>query len=94
MRKRAPKSRAKQLQHTKQLVDVLDQAEYMLRIAYRRTSGQGPEWARLEWLMMQTIKKHPIREVWNAITSKEEEFFLLLARSQQELPPKPEEERT
>jgi hypothetical protein len=65
---------------------VLDQAEYTLRIAFRRTEGRGPEWARVEWLIMETMRQRPIRKIWDSITTKEEQFLMLLAKVQKPLP--------
>lgn len=61
---------------------VLDQAEYTLRVAFRRTAGKGPEWARVEWLITETIRKRPIREIWNVALTKEHEFLRLLSEIQ------------
>jgi hypothetical protein len=40
----------------------------MLRIAYRRTCGRGPEWERIEWLIVETMRKRPVKMIWSATT--------------------------
>jgi len=64
----------------------LDQVERMLRAAYRRSRGRGPEWARVEWLLVQTMRRQPARLLlWTRWTS-ELAYLDLLARAQRPAP--------